>query len=105
MELIQGYSAMVVSGRSRNLELTKHFIDEMTLVPTARIWWSLLVASRHNRNIELAELAAEHILSSEHDNTGCYVFLSNMYAEVGRWEDVEHIKHLMNNGGIEKNTG
>ncbi|XP_057501463.1 pentatricopeptide repeat-containing protein At4g35130, chloroplastic isoform X2 [Actinidia eriantha] len=103
---IEHYGCMLdIIGRSRNLELAKHFIDEMPLVPTARIWGSLLVASRHNRNIELAELAAKHILSLEHDNTGCYVLLSNMYAEVGRWEDVERIKRLMNNGGFERNTG
>ena len=89
-------------GRAGNLELAKRFIEEMPLVPTARIWGSLLTASRNNANIELAELAAKHILSLEHDNTGCYVLLSNMYAEAGRWRDVERIKCLMIKEGLEK---
>ncbi|KAK2665638.1 hypothetical protein Ddye_004212 [Dipteronia dyeriana] len=33
---------------------------------------------------------------------GCYVLLSNMYAEAGRWEDVERIKGLMEKEGLEK---
>ncbi|KAF2302119.1 hypothetical protein GH714_032851 [Hevea brasiliensis] len=73
-------------GRTGNLHVAKQFIEEMPLAPTARIWGSLLTASRNNNDIVLAELAAKHILSLDHDNTGCYVVLFNMYAEAGRWK-------------------
>ncbi|KAK0580431.1 hypothetical protein LWI29_001939 [Acer saccharum] len=100
---IEHYGCMIdLLGRSGNLDQAKHFIEEMPLVPTAKIWGSLLTASRKNNDIVSAEFAARHILSLEHDNTGCYVLLSNMYAEAGRWEDVERIKGLMEKEGLEK---
>lgn len=89
-------------GRTGNLHAAKQFIEEMPLAPTARIWGSLLTASRNNNDIVLAEFAAKQILSLDHDNTGCYVLLSNMYEEAGRWEDAEQIKFLMKTKGIVK---
>ncbi|XP_030491480.2 pentatricopeptide repeat-containing protein At4g35130, chloroplastic isoform X2 [Cannabis sativa] len=92
-------------GRAGDLDRAKSFIKTMPIAPTARIWGSLLTASKNHRNIELAELVAEHIFRVEHDNTGCYVLLSNLYAEVGRWDDVERIKSLMEQRGLDKTVG
>ncbi|XP_057966405.1 pentatricopeptide repeat-containing protein At4g35130, chloroplastic [Malania oleifera] len=103
---VEHYGCMLdLLGRVGNLDLANSFIKEMPVVPTARIWGSFLTACRNNKNIELAELAAKHILSLRHDNTGCFVLLSNMYAELGRWEDVEQIKGLMQKEGIERTSG
>ncbi|MED6179837.1 hypothetical protein PIB30_004477 [Stylosanthes scabra] len=100
---IEHYGCMLdLIGRTGNLDQALSFIEEMPLLPTARIWGSLLNASRNKGNIEIAELAAERILSIKHDNTGCYILLSNMYAEVGRWEKVEQIKSIMKKKGLEK---
>ncbi|KAG9156372.1 hypothetical protein Leryth_009238 [Lithospermum erythrorhizon] len=103
---IEHYGCIIdLLGRVGSLDQAKHLIDEMPLEPTARIWGSLLAASRHHRNIELAELAVHKISSLQHENTGSYVLLSNMYAEAGRWEDVERINYLMKKQGLERNVG
>ncbi|XP_043709185.1 pentatricopeptide repeat-containing protein At4g35130, chloroplastic [Telopea speciosissima] len=103
---IEHYGCMVdLLGRTGNLEAAKCFIEEMPLVPTARIWGSLLTASRNHGNIQLAEFAAEHILRLEHNNTGCYILLANMYAEAGTWADVERLKSLMREEGLQKTIG
>lgn len=91
-------------GRTGNFSAAKRFIEEMPFVPTARIWGSLLNASRNHNDITVAEFAAEQIVKMEHDNTGCYVLLLNMYAEAGRWEDVNRIKLLMESKGISRTS-
>ncbi|KAE8668981.1 hypothetical protein F3Y22_tig00112276pilonHSYRG00037 [Hibiscus syriacus] len=90
---------------SMKRDYSKHFIEEMPLVPTARIWGSVLSASRKTNDIELAEVASKHALSLEHDYTRCYILLSNMYAEAGRWADVETTRTLMIQEGIAKTMG
>lgn len=100
---IEHYGCVIdLLGRTRNIEQAKRFIEEMPLVPTARIWGSLLTASKVNNDIVSAEFAARHIASLEHDNTGCYVLLANMYAEARRWQDVLRIRSIMENEGLEK---
>ncbi|XP_010530931.1 PREDICTED: pentatricopeptide repeat-containing protein At4g35130, chloroplastic isoform X2 [Tarenaya hassleriana] len=89
-------------GRSGNLGFAKRFIEEMPISPTARIWGSLLNASRNHDDIAMAEFAAEQIFLLDHDNTGCYVLLSNMYVDAGRSEDVKRVKLLMKNKGISR---
>ncbi|KAL2937030.1 hypothetical protein RDABS01_020479 [Bienertia sinuspersici] len=105
---IEHYGCMVdLLGRKGNLDLALCFIEEMPLVPTSRIWGSLLAAARNSKNIEIAEHAAQHILSldhNNHNNTGCYVLLSNLYAELGRWEDVKRINDAMKKKGLERSV-
>ncbi|KAK6118692.1 hypothetical protein DH2020_047605 [Rehmannia glutinosa] len=103
---IEHYGCMLdLLGRDGNLDRAKSLIEEMPLKPTPRIWGSLLAASRHHKNIELAEFAANNIFAFDNDNTGCYVLLMNMYAEVGRWDDVERVRRLMKKRGFERTTG
>ncbi|KAL3621405.1 hypothetical protein CASFOL_036317 [Castilleja foliolosa] len=105
---IEHYGCMLdLLGREGNFDLAKSFIEKMPLKPNARIWGSLLAASRHHKNIEFAEMAAKNIFSLDNDdnNIGCYVLLSNIYAEFGRWDDVERVRRLMKKRGLVKTTG
>ncbi|KVH96519.1 Pentatricopeptide repeat-containing protein [Cynara cardunculus var. scolymus] len=103
---IEHYGCMLdLLGRVGDLNRAKQLITEMPLEPTSRIWGSLLAASRRHRDLEVAEFAAKKMLPLEHDNTGLYVLLSNLYAETGRWEDVKRIKSLMKSRGLTKTVG
>ncbi|XP_074312886.1 pentatricopeptide repeat-containing protein At4g35130, chloroplastic [Silene latifolia] len=105
---IEHYGCMVdLLGRKGFLDLALNFIEEMPLIPTSRIWASLLTASRIHKNIEFAEYAFQRILSldNDNDNTGCYVLLSNLYAKLGKWEYVKLVNSLMKKQGIKRKTG
>lgn len=74
---IEHYGCMVdLLGSKGCLDLALSFIEQTPLVPTFRIWGSLLAASRNSKDVVIAELAAQHILSLDHDNIGCYLLLS-----------------------------
>ncbi|PKU63430.1 pentatricopeptide repeat-containing protein At4g35130, chloroplastic [Dendrobium catenatum] len=103
---IEHYGCLVdLLGRSGDLEKALQLIETMPVVPTSRIWGSLLTASRYNNNIQVAEVAAKRIFDIDHDNTGCYVILYGLYAGAGRWEDAERVRSLMKENGLQRTRG
>ena len=56
-------------------------------------------------NIELGECVAHHVLKLEPENVAHYVALSNIYAAVGRWSDVEKVRKMMKERRIKRRPG
>ncbi|XP_059644931.1 pentatricopeptide repeat-containing protein At1g08070, chloroplastic-like [Cornus florida] len=81
--------------RYGRLKEAYEFISKMEVEPNATIWGTLLSASRIYLNVELAELSVSKLLELEPENTGNYVLLSNIYASVGRWQEVSNVRSLM----------
>ncbi|PIA31574.1 hypothetical protein AQUCO_04900104v1 [Aquilegia coerulea] len=73
--------------------------------PHAGVWGALLSACRVYHNLEIGEIAAQHLLEIEPENAGNYVLLANMYAKAQKWKHVANVRGLMKIRGTEKRPG
>lgn len=92
-------------GRAGRLAEASKLVDEMPMPAGPSIWGSLLAACRKYRNLEMAETAARKLFVLEPENTGNYVLLSNMYAEAGRWQEVDKLRAILISQGTKKSPG
>jgi pentatricopeptide repeat protein len=100
------YTCMVdILGRAGCLDEAKSLIDKMPMQPDAVVWGSLLAACKVHKNIILGKYVAEKLLEIDPWNSGPYVLLSNMYAELGKWRDVMKVRKQMRQQGVIKQPG
>ncbi|KAL1330587.1 hypothetical protein HN51_047830 [Arachis hypogaea] len=92
-------------GRAGRVEEALEFIKKMPFEPTAAILGSLLGACRVHSNVDIGEFVGHRLLEIEPGNAGNYVILSNLYASVGKWEDVRSLRDLMLKKAVTKEPG
>ncbi|KAL5848555.1 hypothetical protein ACOSQ4_006568 [Xanthoceras sorbifolium] len=92
-------------GRAGRLDEALIFIQRMPITPDFVIWGALFCACRAHKNIKMAELASQRLLELEPKHPGSYIFLSNIYAAAGRWDDVERVRTLMQSKSVKKDPG
>ncbi|KAL4580590.1 hypothetical protein LXL04_016790 [Taraxacum kok-saghyz] len=103
---VDHYACMVdLLGRVGKLDEAKRLIEKMPMTPHAGVYGSLLHASRIRKRLDLGEFAANELFKIEPQNSGNYVLLSNMYASMGKWGDVERVRKDMELIGVKKSTG
>ncbi|KAF6167157.1 hypothetical protein GIB67_029795 [Kingdonia uniflora] len=66
----------------------KKIIDEMPMSLDAGVLGALLGACKIHKDIELRERIGKLGIELEPQNSGRYVLLANLYANVGKWDDV-----------------
>ncbi|KAJ4970854.1 hypothetical protein NE237_003953 [Protea cynaroides] len=92
-------------GRAGLLQEARKLIDEMPISPDAGVLGALLGACKIHGEIDLGEQIGKQLIELEPHNSGRYVLLANLYANVGRWDDVANIRKLMNDRGVKKVPG
>lgn len=92
-------------GRAGLLDEVLDFIKSMPLEPNDVIWSAFLAACRVHKDQEMAALAADMLSKSAKEKTGIQVLLSNIYASVGKWDDVAKVRTHMKEKGMKKNPG
>ncbi|GLT28512.1 hypothetical protein SLA2020_034380 [Shorea laevis] len=100
------YACMIdLLGRAGFLDDAFSLIRKMPFEPTKSMWGSLLTCCRTHGNLELSEYAAKKLVELEPENSAYYAVLSNLYAEMGRWDDVVKMRDLMKERGLKKDLG
>ncbi|XP_057844583.2 pentatricopeptide repeat-containing protein At2g03880, mitochondrial-like [Cryptomeria japonica] len=103
---VDHYVCMVdLLGRAGYLEDTLKFIIKMPVKPVVVVWMCFLGACRSHMNIGLGVYIATVLFDLDSKNAATYVLLSNIYAEVGRWSEVEMVRRLMKDRQIKKIPG
>ncbi|GLT37956.1 hypothetical protein SLA2020_122350 [Shorea laevis] len=103
---LEHYGCMVdLLARSGHVRMAYDLIRSMPFRPSATLWGTLLSSCRTHGDVELAELAAKELINLEPLNSGNYVLLSNIYAEEGKWDEVEKVRVLMRIKSVKKAPG
>ncbi|XP_010468855.1 PREDICTED: pentatricopeptide repeat-containing protein At3g63370, chloroplastic-like [Camelina sativa] len=92
-------------GRANCVVEAFEFVKMMKTEPTTEVWCALLAACRSHSEKEIGAIAAQRLLELEPKNPGNLVLISNVFAEQGRWDDVEKVRAKMKASGLEKHPG
>ncbi|WOG94748.1 hypothetical protein DCAR_0314045 [Daucus carota subsp. sativus] len=103
---VKHYACMIdLLARSGSLEHALKVMEALPIEPTVSMWGAFLAGCRTHGRVELSELAAWKLVELAPDNSAYYIMLSNIYAETSRWSDVEKVRMLMKERGLQKDLG
>lgn len=103
---IEHYGCMVdLLGRCGKVEEAEEFMERMAWKADMVILGALLAACKNHGNVEVAERVVKRMIKLDPNNHGVFVVLSNLYAEVGKWEDVTRLRKLMKDWKLRKLPG
>ncbi len=89
----------------RPLQEALNIIIKMPIKPAVVVWMCLLGACRSYKDIGLGIFVSTLLFYLDPKNAAPYVLLTNIYAEVDRWGEVQKIRRLMKIRGIKKMPG
>ncbi|KZV24558.1 pentatricopeptide repeat-containing protein-like [Dorcoceras hygrometricum] len=100
------YACMVdILGRAGKLQEAKEFIESAPIDHGLSLWHILLSACRNHRNFELGAYAGERLMELCSLESSGYVLLSSIYSALGRLDDIERVRRMMNIRGVSKEPG
>ncbi|KAL3539112.1 hypothetical protein ACH5RR_002478 [Cinchona calisaya] len=103
---VEHFASIVdVMGRYGNVQEAINIIYKMPVEPDKAVWGALLGGCMVHNNVELAQIAAESLFRLDPEDSGPYVSLYNMYVNVGRWDDANKIRMVMEKSKIQKQHG
>ncbi|KAI3923021.1 hypothetical protein MKW98_013555 [Papaver atlanticum] len=103
---VEHYGCMIdLLGRAGLVKDSEELIKMMPMKAGPASWGALLSSCQIHSNSELGELVGKKLITLEPNNAGAYVLLSNIYAMAGKWVDVEKVRKMMEEKGLQKDSG
>ncbi|KAK2970153.1 hypothetical protein RJ640_019621 [Escallonia rubra] len=100
------YACMVdLLGRAGKIDEALALMSCMPMDPGASAWGALLSSCRAHKNTQLAEKIAKKLLYLEPDKSAVYVLLSNIFADVGKWDTAKQMRLEVCEKGLRKSAG
>uniref|UniRef100_A0A7N0SZI4 Pentatricopeptide repeat-containing protein n=1 Tax=Kalanchoe fedtschenkoi TaxID=63787 RepID=A0A7N0SZI4_KALFE len=101
------YACMVdLLSRQGNVKEAYEFVKCMPVLPDKRIWGAILSGCKSSpESSDIVEKVAKELMALDPKNTSYYVTVFNIYADQGRWADVERLRNLIDEKGLKKSTG
>ncbi|GJN01136.1 hypothetical protein PR202_ga18376 [Eleusine coracana subsp. coracana] len=96
---------MDLLGRAGLLKDSENLLTNLQGKVSPALWGTLVSASRTQNNSKLGEFVGRKLIEMKPTEVGPYVLLSNIYAAEGRWDDVEKVREMMKDNGVEKDIG
>ncbi|GFY83910.1 tetratricopeptide repeat (TPR)-like superfamily protein [Actinidia rufa] len=103
---VEHYACMVdLLSRAGRLKEAKEFIESTTIDHGLCLWRILLSGCRNYRDYELGAHAGEKLMELGSQESSAYVLLLSIYTVLGRREDAERVRRMMNLRGVNKDPG
>ncbi|KAF5477413.1 hypothetical protein F2P56_004053 [Juglans regia] len=100
------YACMVdLFGRAGFLDKAIDVIQSMPFKPHSGVWGALLGASRTHLRIDIAKIAAGHLIKLEPDDATPYVILASLYSVAGKRKDGDEVRMTAKSKGMRKSPG
>ncbi|XP_047064448.1 pentatricopeptide repeat-containing protein At2g13600-like [Lolium rigidum] len=103
---VEHYTCVVdLLGRTGSIREAEKFISEMPVPADGVVWGALLTACWYSMDLEMGEKVTEKLLCLGTKHVSAYVAMSNIYAKLGKWDDVVKVRTRLRNLDVKKEPG
>ncbi|XP_062086566.1 pentatricopeptide repeat-containing protein At1g08070, chloroplastic-like [Humulus lupulus] len=103
---LQHYGCIIdLLSRAGHFENALRILQNMPVEPDILAWKAILSASTKHGKVEIGEHAALRAIELAPEDSSSYVLLSNVYAKMGRWDDVAKVRLVMKQKRVGKVPG
>lgn len=92
-------------GRSGRVKEAERFVLEMPIEADGVVWGTLLSACWFCMDLDVGERVAERMLGVDAKPVSAYIVMSNIYARLGRWEEVMEVRKRLRGLRVKKDPG